>query len=37
MFEGINEFQKDYQPLAYVIKTDDSTFVADTTSILSGW
>ena len=35
MFEKyINEFTKRYQPLAYVIKEEDGTIVADTTSIL---
>ena len=35
MYKGINEFKKDYQPRAYVIKKHDGTIVADTTSILS--
>ena len=37
MYKGINEFKKDYQPHAYVIKKHDGTIVADTTSILSRW
>ena len=37
MYKGINEFKKGYQPRAYVIKKDDGTIVADTTSILSRW
>ena len=37
MYKGINEFSKWYQPHAYVMKKDDGTIVADTTSILSRW
>ena len=37
MYKGINEFKKGYQPRAYVIKKQDGTIVADTTSILSRW
>ena len=37
MCKEINEFKKDYQPHAFVIKKHDSTIVADTTSILSRW
>ena len=37
MYKDINEFEKGYQPHAYVIKKDDCTIVADTTSILSRW
>ena len=32
-----NEFKKGYQHCAYIIKKDDGTIVADTTSILSRW
>ena len=35
MDNGINEFKKGYQPRAYVIKNDDGTITADTTSILT--
>ena len=34
MYKGINELKKGYQPLAYVIKEDDSTIIADTISII---
>ena len=34
-YTAINEFKKGHQPHAYVIKKDDGTIVADTTSILS--
>ena len=37
IYKGINEFFKDYQPCAYIIKKYDGTIVADTTSILSRW
>ena len=38
MYKEIHEFQKGYQPRAYVIKKKgDGTIVADTTSILSRW
>ena len=37
MYKGINEFEKCYQPFAYVIKKLDGTIVADTSSILSSW
>ena len=33
MYKGINKFKKGYQPRANVIKKDDGTIVADTTSI----
>ena len=35
MCKHINEFKKDYQPHAYVIKKDNGIILADTTSILS--
>ena len=35
MYKGINEFKEDCQHRAYVMKNDDSTIVADTTSIFS--
>ena len=35
MCKEINEFEKVYQPPAYVIKKDDGKIVADTTSILN--
>ena len=37
MYKGINEFKKGYHPRAYVIKKDDGTIIADTSSILSRW
>ena len=37
MYKGINELKKKYQPHAYVIKKDNDTIAADTTSILSRW
>jgi hypothetical protein len=37
MYKVINEFQKGYQPRAYVIKKHNSTILSDTTSILSKW
>ena len=37
MYKAINEFKKGYQPRAYVIKKQDGTIVAGTTSILSRW
>ena len=37
MYKNINEFKKDSQSFAFVIKKDDGTIVADTTSILSKW
>ena len=37
MYKGINEFKKALQPCTYVIKKDDDTIVADTTSMLSRW
>ena len=37
MYKGINQFNKGYQPPAYVIKKHDGTIVANTTSILSKW
>jgi hypothetical protein len=33
MYKGINEFKKGYKHRAYVIKKDEGTIVADTTSI----
>ena len=37
MYKDINEFKMAFQPHAYIIKKDDDTVVADTTSILSRW
>jgi hypothetical protein len=37
MYKGINESKKGYQPHAYVLKKDDGTIVAETTSILNIW
>ena len=33
MYKSINELKNGYQPCAYVIKKDDGTIVAETTSI----
>ena len=33
MYKGIHEFKKGYQPRAFVIKKNDGTILADTTSI----
>ena len=35
IYNGINEFKKGYQPRAYVIKKQDGTILADTSSVLS--
>ena len=37
IYKGINEFKKGYQPRTYVIKKNDGSILADTTSILSIW
>jgi hypothetical protein len=37
MYKDINEFKKDYQSHAYVVKKYGSTIVADTITIQSRW